>query len=103
MDLVLLALLFAGFLFFNRQRVFLRDPLGSVMRDGVKEDGAMVFINYSNEVLLENDHAPMYVTVVQMGGHMGTPMGLKCIHWVACLTDNDVATVIAPAAGRGSG
>jgi hypothetical protein len=49
---VLLALGFAVFVWVYRERLFLRDPLGVVERDGVKEDGARVFINYSNDVLM---------------------------------------------------
>ncbi len=92
----LAVVLFAVFLFVYRQRVFLRDPLGSVTRDGMKEDGAQVFINCSNDVLIENDNAPMYVTLVQSGGTVGTPAALKCVHWMACMTDADPATLTAP-------
>jgi hypothetical protein len=92
--LVLVIFVLAVFLYLCRQRVFLRDPLASVTRDGVKESGAMVFINYTNDVLIENDNPPAYVTIVQHGQHIGTPAELKCIHWAACLTDADVATLI---------
>ncbi len=91
--LLLVIVVFAVFLFVCRQRLFLRDPLASVLRDGVKEDGVQVFINYSNDVLIENDRSPAYVTVVQHGQHVGTPAQLKCVHWAACLTDADVATL----------
>jgi hypothetical protein len=94
--LLLLMLIFVVFVVVERQRLFLRDPLGSVARNGVKEDGAQVFINYNNDVLLENDHPPAYVTVVQHGGHIGTPATLKCLHWVACLADADVVPLIQP-------
>ena len=96
--ILLVLIAFAAFLVYNRQRLFLRDPLGSVLRDGVKEEGAMAFINYSNDVLLENDRAPMYVTMVQ-AGQVGTPTTLKCIHYVACLADEDTATKLPPEPG----
>lgn len=96
---ILVVVLFAVFVVLHRQRLFLRDPLGSVVRDGVKDDGAQVFINYSNEVLIENDHPPMYVTVVQAGDHVGLPAVLRCLHWTACLTDADSASLIAPMKG----
>ena len=50
--IALIALALIVFAVVYRQRLFLRDPLGSVTRDGVKEDGAQVFINWSNDVLL---------------------------------------------------
>ena len=37
-----------------RQRLFLRDPLGKVERNGIRVDGASVFINYYNDVLIQN-------------------------------------------------
>lgn len=93
--LLLLVVIGIVFVAYNRQRVYVRDPLGSVLRDGVKEPGAQVFINYSNDVLIENDNQPMYVTLVQHGQPVGTPAKLWCIHYVACMTDADVATLIA--------
>ncbi len=97
--IALLALVAIVFAVYNRERLFVRDPLGSVTRDGVKEQGAQVFINYSNDVLIENDNPPMYVTLVQHGQPVGTPAKLGCIHYVVCMTDADVATLIAPEAG----
>jgi hypothetical protein len=91
--ILLLFLVFVVFVVYNRQRLYLRDPLGNVLRDGVKEDGTQVFINYSNDVLLENDHPPMYVTVIQHDDHIGTPLKLQCIHFVVCLADADVVTL----------
>ena len=93
--LLVLVIVGVAFVLYNRQRLFIRDPLGSVVCDGVKEGGAQVYINYTNDVLLENDDAPMYVTLVQHGQPIGTPAKLSCLHWVACLTDADVATKIA--------
>jgi hypothetical protein len=92
---VLVAILFIAY---NRERVFIRDPLANLMRDGVKEDGAQVFINFSNDVLLENEAVPMYITLVQHGQPIGLPTGLSCIHWVVCMTNADKATVISTGA-----
>jgi hypothetical protein len=92
--IVLLVVVAAVFVVWNRQRLYVRDPLGSVLRDGVKEQGAQVFINYSNDVLLENFNAPMYVTLIRHGERVGTPAVLHCVVYVACLTDADVATLI---------
>jgi hypothetical protein len=93
--ILLLIVLFIVFVAIERQRLYLRDPLATVTRDGVKEDGAQVYINFSNDVLIENDHAPMYVTVIQHDNHVGTPVALKGMHYIAYLADADVVTLIA--------
>jgi hypothetical protein len=97
--LLLLVIVFAVFVFLERDRLFLRDPLGTVTRNDLREDGAQVFINFHNEVLLENDNQPMYVTLVErrLPQVVGEPVGLKCIHWVACLADAYPATLAQPA------
>jgi hypothetical protein len=97
--ILLMVVVAVVFLVWNRQRLYVRDPLGSVARDGVKEKGAQVFINYSNDVLLENYNAPMYVTLVQHEEPVGTPATLHCVAYVACLLDADVATVMEGSAG----
>ncbi len=84
---LLLLLLVLCFAYVHRVRLFLRDPLGSVLRDGVKEAGAQVFINYDNDVLLENDNAPMYLDIVQHGQPVGAPDTLKCFHYLLCLVN----------------
>jgi hypothetical protein len=104
--IVLLLLIAIVFVVYNRQRLYVRDPLGSVTRGGVHEQGAQVFINYSNDVLLENDNPPMYVLLVQHGQPVGTPAKLWCIHWAMCMTNADVATLVegdqlAPAISMG--
>ena len=95
MILLVVFLVVMGFVWVNRQRVYVRDPLGSVVRDGVKEQGAQVLINYSNDVLLQNYNAPMYVTLVQHGDRVGTPRTLHCVAYVMCLLDADVPSFIA--------
>ena len=85
--MLLVVVLCAAFAYVNRQRLFVRDPLGSVSRNGVKEPGAQVFLNFDNDVLLENDNAPMYFNIVQHGQPVGAPDQLKCIHYLVCLTN----------------
>ncbi len=92
--LVLLFIAAAVFVVWDRHRLYVRDPLGNVARDGAKEKGAQVYINYSNDVLLANYNPPMYVTVVQHGEPAGTPAIIHCIAYVACLLDADVATLL---------
>jgi len=94
--ILLLVLIFIVFVAYNRQRLYLRDPLANVTHDGVKEDGTQVFINYSNDVLLENDNPPLYVKIIQHNNHVGLPVNLKCMHFIACLADADVVTLVEP-------
>jgi hypothetical protein len=97
--ILLLIVLAVVFIVWNRQRLYVRDPLGSVARNGVKEKGAQVFINYSNDVLLQNYNAPIYVTLVQHGQTVGTPATIHCVAYVACLLDANVATLLEGTAG----
>ena len=76
-----------------RQRLFLRDPLGKVERNGIRVDGASVFINYYNDVLIQNaDAGRSYV--VQRGRMPGSPVKLSCLRGMMCWTDADIATVV---------
>ena len=86
----LLIIVLVVFVVVEKKRVYVRDPLASVTRDGAKVDGEQVFINFYNDVLLENDNGPMQLLLVEQP--IGIPTKLRCIHWVACLTDADVAT-----------
>jgi hypothetical protein len=92
--IALLVVVAVVFVVWNRQRLYVHDLLGSVARDGVNEKGAQVYINYANDVLLENYNAPMYVTLVQHGERVGTPAILHCVAYVACLLNADVATLL---------
>jgi hypothetical protein len=78
-----------------RQRIFLRDPLGKEFVNGAQVDGARVFINYSNDVLvmtgpvLEGGNPVIVQGWDSMPGH---PQHMTC--WMltlACLMDNDHA------------
>lgn len=73
----------------NRNRIFVRDPFGKVTRNGVKEDGAQVYINFANHVLLMNENAPVYVEILIPGAPVGGPKHLTCVHWMACMTEAD--------------
>jgi hypothetical protein len=96
--ILLLLVLFLAFVYYARHRLYVRDPLGTVAHGSpaVKEYGAQVFIDYDNDVLLENDNAPAYITVVQHGNHIGTPVEMKCLHWVLCFADADVVPLLQP-------
>ena len=85
-----------AFVAYNRNRLYVRDPLGGVTRNGAKEAGAQVYINYSNEVLVENDNSPAYTLLVQHGNNAGSPVEIRCIHWLLCMTDADTAALVQP-------
>ena len=93
----LIALLVVGmvvFVFVCRYRLYVRDPLATLTRgESIKEEGAQVFINYANDVLIENDNPPRYIEIIQHGQHAGVPVKITCVHWAACLLDADVATL----------
>jgi hypothetical protein len=90
---VLVAIIFIAY---NRNRLYVRDPFGSITRNGAKEPGAQVYINFPNEVLLENDNPPMYTLLVQHNNHVGVPVELHCLHWLLCMADADTATFMQP-------
>ena len=92
---VLLALLVAALAaFYYRQQIYVRDFRASVTRNGAVEDGAQVFRNLSDDVLLENDHSPMYITLLQHDRPVREPQQLNCIHFFICFVANDGATLI---------
>lgn len=90
--IAVLILLAAAFALFARNRIYVRDPFGSVAHNGAREAGAQVYINYPSEVLIEND-SPLYVLLVQQNNHVGIPQSLHCLHYLVCLTDADQATL----------
>lgn len=83
----------------NRRRIFVRDPLGSVTRNGIPEQGAQVLVSSSGDLLLQNYHPPMYVTLIQRGDRVGTPAELHCLAFVACVLDADQPALLAPEQG----
>ena len=87
--LLLLTVGLVVFLVVYRERLFLWDPLARVERGGVRDDHARVFINYSNDVLVQNDSGPtQYLYVVQNWNQLpGVPAHLSCVRFLVCLTD----------------
>lgn len=97
---LLIALLIVGFIVINRERIYLRDPLAAVYKDEVKVDGAEVFINYSNDVLVQvGHHMQMEEYLVQeWNGIPGVPVELRCLQGIACHAVADHAPTV-PIAG----
>ncbi|HEX9199246.1 MAG TPA: hypothetical protein VF865_06785 [Acidobacteriaceae bacterium] len=102
--LVLAFLILVGFIYVNRQRMYVRDPLGKVYVNNVRQPGAQVFINYSYDILLvKNDDPGAYTILVQDWDKIpGTPVVLKCVRWMACLAQADRAPII-PMDWKGKG
>jgi len=94
--------LFVIFVTIFRQRIFLRDPLGKVERSGVVQQAARVYINYSNDVLLEDAETHGFVLVQGWSRTPGVPQHLSCLNGLVCWTDADRAAVL-PLRGAGKG
>jgi hypothetical protein len=90
--LFLLVLVVAAiFIYVCHQRLFLRDPLAKVERDGVEQRYMSVLINYTNDVLLDDrSDGRNRVYVVQNWNLVpSVPAELKCFGLLACLADDD--------------
>jgi hypothetical protein len=102
--LTLLLIASLALLIYNRQRIYLRDPLATVYRNDVEQTGVEVFINYSSDVLLQQDAepAPSSILLQDWNKMPGTPTTLTCLRWIACMTNADQASAI-PLAWTGKG
>jgi hypothetical protein len=98
--LIVGTLLLAVFVAMFRQRIFVRDPLGKVERSGVAQDGTRLYINYSNDVLLEDSARHQFVLVQGWNALPGVPQHLFCLTGMMCWTDADRAAVF-PVGGVG--
>ena len=98
--LIVGVLLLAIFVAVFRQRIFVRDPLGKVERNGTAQDGTRVFINYSNDALVEDSARHQFVLVQGWNGLPGVPQHLFCLTGMVCWTDADRAAVF-PVEGVG--
>jgi hypothetical protein len=93
-------LLLVVFVAVFRQRIFVRDPLGKVERNGVAQDGTRLYINYSNDVLVEDSGQHQFVLVQGWNALPGVPQHLFCLTGMVCWTDADRAAVF-PVEGVG--
>jgi hypothetical protein len=100
--LVVGTLLLVIFVAVFRQRIFLRDPLGKMERNGIAVDGARLFINFSNDVLVEEPGTERRYLVQGWSGLPGVPQILGCVQGLVCWTDADHAAVF-PLDGHGAG
>ena len=90
----LVVIVFIALVAINRQRLFLRDPLGTVKRNGVVVDGARVYINYSNDVLVEETVEQRTYMVQGWNKLPGVPKLLNCVRGLMCWTDADHAQMV---------
>lgn len=99
MFVTVLLLAFAAWIAWNRERVYIRDPVAAVYRNDVKQDGTEVYFNFSNDVLLQpiSDPARQRIVLQHWNRQPGTPLGVSCIRFLACLTPDDHAPMVAPA------
>jgi hypothetical protein len=98
--LIVGTLLLIVFIAVFRQRIFLRDPLGKVERNGAVQDGMRLYINYSNDVLVEDGVRHQFVLVQGWSALPGVPQHLFCLTGLVCWTDSDRAAVF-PVEGVG--
>ncbi|MEO6924311.1 MAG: hypothetical protein ABI142_10835 [Bryocella sp.] len=87
--ILLLIVIAAAFIFYTRDRLYIRDPLAAVFVDGAKQEGTQVYINYKNDVFLENDNSPTFLKVIQHNNHIGAPTEMHGLHWLVYLADAD--------------
>jgi hypothetical protein len=93
-------LLLGVFVAVFRQRIYVRDPLGKVERSGVAQGGMRVYINYSNDVLVEDSERHQFVLVQGWSALPGVPQHLFCMTGLMCWADGDRAAVF-PVEGVG--
>jgi hypothetical protein len=91
--LIVGTLLLVVFVAVFRQRIFVRDPLGRVERNGAAQDGTRLYINYSNDVLVEDTARHQFVLVQGWKKLPGVPQHLFCLTGMVCWTDADRAAV----------
>jgi hypothetical protein len=91
--LIVGVLLLGVFVVVFRQRIYVRDPLGRVERSGVGQDGTRLYINYSNDVLVEDVAQHQFVLVQGWNELPGVPQHLFCLTGLMCWTDADKAAV----------
>ena len=93
--LVLLTVALVVFVAVYRQRIFVWDPLASVVRDDVKQDGVRVMINYSNDILMDDGSTKRRRIYLVQGWNKAAQFStgpLHCIEYLACMTDADQAS-----------
>ena len=98
--LVLLTLALIGLVAVYRDRLYLRDPLGKVARNGVEQTETSVYINYENDVLVREKGGTRMFVVQHWNGLEAVPGGLTCVQGMLCLTPADRVVNVGEAVTR---
>ncbi|WP_213805568.1 hypothetical protein [Granulicella sp. dw_53] len=80
-----------------RQRLFLRDPIAKVERNGTLQTQYRVYLNYFNDILVEDlEHNRRFLVQAKDGVPIapGTPLHLQCLQAMACLTETNFAQTV---------
>ncbi len=91
---LLIVVALAVFLVVCRRRIFLWDPIATVTRDGVKQGGVRVMINFSNDILMDdNSTGKRRLYLVQNWNKTAeyASGALRCVQYLACMTEADQA------------
>jgi hypothetical protein len=91
----LLTLALMVFVVIYRQQVYVWDPLATVTRDDVKQGSVRVMINFSNDILMDdNSTSSRRIYLVQNWNKVAefATGKLRCIEYLACMTDAEQAT-----------
>ena len=78
-----------------RQRIYVWDPLATASRDDVKQGSVRVMINYTNDILMDDGSTNIRrIYLVQQWNKVAqfSTGPLRCIEYLACMTDADQAT-----------
>ena len=87
--LLLITLVLIVLIAVYRDRLYLRDPLGRLTRDGAPQPDARVFINFENDVLVQ-EKGGTEMFVVQHWNHLeAVPANLTCIQGLLCIAPAD--------------
>lgn len=87
--LLLITLVLIVLIAVYRDRLYLRDPLGKLTRDGAPQADARIFINYENDVLVQ-EKGGTEMFAVQHWNHLeSVPANLTCIQGLLCIAPAD--------------
>ncbi len=94
--LALVIIVFAVWLYLNRERVYLHDFFAKVEVGAVRDTHRSVYINASNDLLLIGDGNPPVLELVRPSGAAPVLAGsLNCIYGLACLARKEDADALA--------
>ena len=86
-----------------RQRLYVWDPIAKVERNGMQQGEMRVYLNFYNDVIVEDVAQNRRYLVQAMNGVPmvpGVPLQLKCLRGMACLTEQEYAPT-RPLGGSG--